>query len=73
MGVPVKARIGDLEAVERTCEQCGHPWEEHLMCSQAQPPTEGWIECPEEGCSCRSSWKLTVGDAAEMRKSHVAE
>jgi len=68
---PVKARLGDLDPTERSCEQCGHPLTEHLMCANGRPPTEGWIECPVPECACRSTWSLSPDDAAQLRMQHA--
>ena len=49
----------DLEPVpgaEEMCAHCGHPWNPHQVFGYGDPPTEGWIECPVEGCTCRMTW-----------------
>jgi hypothetical protein len=40
------------------CDQCGHDWNAHRVCGYGSPPTEGWIECPVEGCACHKTWSL---------------
>jgi ribosomal protein L32 len=52
------ASVGAASAANGTCEQCGHDWNAHRLCGYGDPPTEGWIECPVEGCACKSSWSL---------------
>lgn len=51
---------------EEMCTQCGHPWNPHLVMGYGDPPTEGWIECPVEGCTCTMTWSVPpVPDAGE--------
>src|SRR5262245_25730164 len=40
------------------CQQCGHPWDDHLLKGYGDPPTDGWMECPVEGCQCRMTWSV---------------
>jgi len=49
------------------CDQCGHPWDPHRICGYGDPPVEGWIECPVEGCKCHSTWSLEPEVAAQIR------
>jgi hypothetical protein len=82
MSTTIKARVGDLKGMgawvrdidsgDHACEQCGHPWQEHQLCATSRPPTEGWIECPAEGCKCHQTWSVPPDTAAELRKHYVA-
>ena len=42
------------------CGNCGHDFDKHqLLCNledDNSTPTEGWIICPEENCSCFQTW-----------------
>ncbi len=49
------------------CTQCGHPWDPHRFCGYGSPPTEGWIECPVEGCKCHGTWSLEEEGAAQIK------
>jgi len=40
------------------CKQCGHPFAPHRVLGYGQPPTEGWMECPVEGCDCHMTWSM---------------
>ena len=48
-----KENIGD-------CGNCGHDFDKHqLLCNLNEgnaTPTEGWIICPEEDCTCFQTW-----------------
>lgn len=50
---------------EEMCVQCGHPWHPHQVFGAGDPPTEGWIECPVEGCRCRMTWTVDPAPAEE--------
>ncbi len=39
-----------------SCDQCGHPFDPHVLASVLNPPTSGMIFCPEEGCNCEATW-----------------
>lgn len=55
---------------DEMCAQCGHPFNPHVVMGYGDPPTEGWIECPVEGCTCRMTWSMAPAedeDAAEPR------
>jgi hypothetical protein len=77
MSEVIQARVGDLKNAgawirdldpgEHDCGQCGHPWQEHLLCATSRPPTEGWIECPVEGCKCHQTWSMPAETAAQLR------
>ena len=81
MRMTIYARIGDLDVIgvrilevdagDNTCEQCGHPWQEHHLCATSRPPTEGWIECPTEGCDCHQTWSVPPDTAAQLRAHYV--
>ena len=55
------------EQAKELCVQCGHLWNDHLVKTIALPPTEGWMECPVEGCHCHFTWSLAdnKGDSDE--------
>ena len=42
------------------CGNCGHDFDKHqLLCNLNEvntAPTEGWIICPDEECSCFQTW-----------------
>jgi len=65
MSEAVAETIG--EGPDGLCMQCGHPWNPHRFCGYGSPPTEGWIECPVEGCKCHGTWSLSEDVAAEIR------
>lgn len=43
---------------DELCVQCGHPWIPHQVFGAGDPPREGWIECPVQGCTCRMTWSV---------------
>ena len=55
------------EGADGLCTQCAHPWEAHRLCGHGSPPTEGWIECPVEACTCHGTWSLPEDVAAQAR------
>lgn len=55
------------EDLNGLCKQCGHPWDPHRLCGYGLPPTEGWIECPVEGCKCHGTWSLPEDVAAQIK------
>jgi hypothetical protein len=56
---------------DEMCAQCGHPFNPHRLLGYGDPPTEGWMECPVEGCACRMTWSMAptpgrdAGEATE--------
>jgi hypothetical protein len=54
------------------CDQCDHDWAAHRLCGYGSPPTEGWIECPVEGCTCKGTWSLPP-DVADQVKALARE
>jgi hypothetical protein len=60
--------LGKTEGLQKTanranikiCGCCGHDFDKHqLLCfnnDEASTPTDGWIICPEEDCSCFQTW-----------------
>lgn len=44
--------------VEDPCDICGHDFNTHLVKGYGEPPTEGWMECPVDGCECERTWSL---------------
>ena len=51
------------------CDSCGHPFDEHQMMGQInegeEAPTEGWMMCPEEDCTCFRTWSANYSGEAE--------
>ncbi len=43
---------------EKPCHKCGHDFNAHMLKGYGSPPTEGWMECPVEGCKCDMTWSL---------------
>lgn len=52
---------------DELCTQCGHLWNPHRLLGYGSPPTEGWMECPVEGCTCRMTWSMEASLAAQIR------
>ena len=40
------------------CNECGHDMDAHVSKGYGENPTEGWMECPVEGCDCPMTWTL---------------
>ena len=59
-----------IDPADQLCEQCGHNWDAHLLYGYGSPPTEGWMECPVEGCGCKKTWGLSPEMTAQM-KTHA--
>jgi hypothetical protein len=49
---------GPVKGEDELCRQCGHPFNPHRLLGYGNPPTEGWTECPVEGCACRMTWSM---------------
>ncbi len=83
MANTIKARIGDAESMggrihrgnagSDICESCVHLWSEHRLCAISRPPTEGWIECPADGCECHRTWSMPADTAEQVRQMHQSE
>jgi hypothetical protein len=47
----------------KICGICGHDFDKHqLLCNLIEDkttPTEGWIMCPEENCTCFQTWSAS--------------
>jgi hypothetical protein len=43
---------------DQLCWQCGHLFNPHRLLGYGDLPTEGWMECPVEGCECRMTWSM---------------
>lgn len=60
----VGQRMGD------SCQQCGHPFDDHKLIARGKPITEGLVVCPVEECYCLSSFDIpdrtTSEDAGEL-------
>jgi hypothetical protein len=54
------------------CVQCGHFWNPHRLLGYGNPPTEGWMECPVEGCTCRMTWSAEPKLAAGVKEIQEA-
>ena len=57
----------DTPGSEDLCAQCGHPFNPHRLSGYGDPPTEGWMECPVEGCGCRMTWSMDADVSAEIK------
>ena len=51
----------------RICARCGHDEDPHRFCGYGEPPVEGWIECPVEGCDCSGTWSFAPDLAEQIR------
>ncbi len=48
------------------CTRCPHPFNPHVICGDFTAPdlvtpdiaVAGWMECPEPGCECWSTWSF---------------
>jgi hypothetical protein len=49
------------------CTQCGHPFNSHRLLGYGSPPTEGWMECPIQGCDCKMTWSLEPEVASQIK------
>ena len=52
-----KTRAAPQAEVE-LCDQCGHDFNAHLVKASMDTPSEGWMECPVDGCECHRTWSL---------------
>jgi hypothetical protein len=58
----------------KICGICGHDFDKHqLLCNLLEDkttPTEGWIMCPEENCTCFQTWSANYNakDAKPQNK-----
>jgi hypothetical protein len=50
--------LADCVVGRPMCPACGHPENPHRLCGYGEPPTEGWMECPVEGCACSRTWSF---------------
>jgi hypothetical protein len=53
-------RVGDL------CPDCGHAFDKHRLVGSGPQPTEGWMECPVEGCVCKMTWSADADVARKL-------
>lgn len=57
--MPTVAKVSGPAASAEVCSQCGHGWGDHLMHPAVYPyPTDGWITCPLQACTCRNTWSV---------------
>jgi hypothetical protein len=61
------SNIASESPSQELCSQCHHSWDAHRLCGYGEPPTEGWMECPVEGCECRKTWSLSPEIAVEVK------
>src|SRR5436190_23188992 len=55
------------------CGECGHTWSAHEAHATRWPyPTEGWITCPADHCSCRTTWSLDDESKKAFDRSYAA-
>ena len=57
----------EIPGADELCAQCGHPFNPHRLLGYGSPPTEGWMECPVEGCTCHMTWSLQPEAAAQIK------
>jgi hypothetical protein len=60
----------ESDRAHELCTQCGHDMSAHRLCGYGSPPSEGWMECPVEGCACKNTWSLSPEVAAQV-KAHA--
>jgi hypothetical protein len=65
----------DIPGADELCLQCGHPFNPHRLLGYGDPPTEGWMECPVEGCNCHMTWDMApdVSDKIKATFKPLAE
>jgi hypothetical protein len=51
---------------DEICIQCGHPFNAHRLHGFAPSPTEGWIDCPVQGCTCKATWRMGPGETRRI-------
>lgn len=51
------------------CPRCPHPFDPHRLCGNFKAPdlvddipVAGWMDCPEPGCDCWSTWSFSHPD-----------
>ena len=47
-----------IPGADELCQQCGHSWNDHRLYGYGAPPTEGWMDCPVDGCQCSMTWSM---------------
>jgi len=52
---------------DELCKQCGHPFNPHRLLGYGSPPTEGWMECPVAGCTCKMTWSMAAETSPEVK------
>jgi hypothetical protein len=57
-----------VPGLDKLCKQCGHLINPHRLLGYGNPPTQGWTECPVEGCGCKMTWSADP-EAAEHIKN----
>lgn len=63
----------DTPPTPRTCGQCGHLTDDHVLLLVVQTPPCGLMLCPAPGCACGSTWRAntqrsTPEEIAETRQ-----
>lgn len=58
LGECMTADPDDVPGADELCSQCGHLFNPHRLLGYGDPPTEGWMEGPVEGCECRMTWDM---------------
>jgi len=58
---------------DEICEQCGHLFNPHRLLGYGDPPTEGWMECPVPGCTCKMTWSFTAKATDETKTAIKGE
>jgi len=58
---------------DEICSQCGHLFNPHRLLGYGDPPTEGWMECPVPGCTCRMTWSMAPSAPSESKTTIKGE
>jgi len=59
----------EIPGADQLCDQCGHLFNPHRLLGYGDPPTEGWMECPVEGCTCRMTWSMAPDVSDEIKST----
>jgi hypothetical protein len=67
-GLKVPKQDSSSKITFEACAQCGHDFNTHLLKGYGNPPTEGWMECPVEGCKCEKTWSMDAESKASVER-----
>jgi hypothetical protein len=59
--------INNSSNADDLCPECGHLFGRYRLLGYGVPPTEGWMECPIEGCTCKMTWNMNADDAPKLK------